>query len=169
MPLRNRLGTLRAFLILGLGYSVSQTVILIILRPLGLETFLHLQVSFSKDFYLQTFNAWKSQGVFLFYSLHLYPDLLHPIWYSLFLISAMACLLKYEPAGERLQGILILPVISGLADYVENALQFVILSGKLTDTLVFTSSMASVIKWTLAAFSLVGIAILGVRRAGILR
>ena len=144
--------------VLGFLYFLSQSLLIVILYPLGIGTFLKLQVSFSKDSYLQAFDAWKAQGVFGRYVLHLYPDMIHPFLFSFFLFS----LLKKHRAPFA---VLMFPVISGLADYVENTIQFVILSGRLTEPLIFLSSLMSVVKWGLALISIVWIATSVLRRA----
>jgi hypothetical protein len=164
--LRKKFETLKAVLVLGFLYAVSQSVLVMMVQPLGIGTFLRLQVSFSRDFYLETFELWKSQGLFPLYTLHLYPDLLHPVLYTLFLISVMAHLLRAEQHAERFEWILVFPLIAGFSDYVENALQFIVLSGdsRLTNILVWASSLASVIKWGLEGFSVLMILFLGIRR-----
>ncbi len=156
--MREKFQSGREILALGILYVISQSLLIVILNPLGVETFLKLQVSFSKDFYLQAFDTWKAQGVFGRYVLHLYPDMIHPFVFGLFLFSLLQKL-------RAPLAVLALPFVSAAADYVENTVQFVILSGRLTDPLVFLSSLMSVIKWGLILLSIVLIAALAVRRA----
>ncbi len=163
--LREKLQTGRAVTVLGILFLCTQTVVAVILNPLGVGTFLKLQLSLSKDFYGTTFDAWKAEGVFARYPLHLYPDLLHPLFYSLFFFSALACLLKGEPDSPKVRFLLALPLVSGLSDYVENAIQFSILSGHLTSPLVFASGLASWVKWGLALISILLMGGLALRRA----
>ena len=165
LRLREKLQSYRAVTVLGAFFLVTQTVIAVILNPLGVGTFLKLQLSLSRDFYVTTFESWKTQGVFNRYLLHFYPDSLFPLFFSLFFFSALACLLKGEPDSPRTRFLLVLPLISGFSDYVENAIQFVILSGRLTDPLVFASGIASWVKWSLALISIFWIGVLTLRKA----
>ena len=163
-----KLGTFKAVTIFGILYAISQSLLVVILKPLGLGTFLRLQISFSKDFTIQAFELWKADGVFSLYRLHLYPDLLHPVWYGLFLISSMVYLLEGDKAAEKFRWMLALPVISAMGDCLENMIQFVFLSrpddSAVTDPLVFITSLASSIKWSLASLSLLAVLALAVRR-----
>lgn len=163
-----KLGTFKAVTVFGILYAISQTLLAVILKPLGIGAFLRLQISFSKDFTIQTFELWKADGVFHYYQLHLFPDLLHPLFYAFFLVSTLANLLKQDGAAEKYGSVLFLPLVSGLCDYLENVIQFIFLSrpdySRVTDLLVFITSLASSIKWGLAALSLFAILALAVRR-----
>ena len=164
--LRSKFQSLRSVVILGILYAITQSIVVMMVKPLGIQTFLHLQVGFSRGFYLATFNLWKAQGLFPFYRLHLYPDLVHPAFYALFFASLMAYFLRSEPEAQRFEWILIFPLTAGLSDYLENAVQFFFLSGDshITDVLVWVSSLASVVKWSFMGLSLVLILLLGIRR-----
>ncbi len=148
-------------LFFGLFYFVSQAVIFNILHPIGSKAFLALQLSFSKEFYIKTFAAWQAEGLMPVYKAHLYIDILHPVLYACFLISALACVMNAKGISKKWNWVLVLPVISGLCDEFENLIQFVFLSDAsgllITEPLVLFSSVFSLVKWSLA-FGSLGIA-----------
>ena len=133
----------------GLIFVLSQSLLLLILRPLGIGNFLRLQTAFSKDFYVHTFELWKEKSVFFLYPVHLYVDLLHPAAYACFLGSLLV---------RRCKPLFFLPFAAAIFDFLENALQFYFLSqtdwAALPSFLIALSGCASIAKWTLAGISI---------------
>ncbi len=152
--LRNILGNFWVIVFFGVLYFTSQITIATILNPIGHHDFLALQFSFSQDLYFQYFVQWQSLGLMPAYKAHLYFDTLHPIWYTLFLLSALSGVLNLNQCSERWNSLFVIPVIAGFCDVFENCLQMAFLSDPsmklITKELVFISSFFSSVKWSLA-------------------
>ncbi|MBN1648539.1 MAG: hypothetical protein JW874_10960 [Spirochaetales bacterium] len=149
-------------------FLVSQTIIGLIVRPLGSINVLKLQTVFSAPGFAAIIGAWEKSGLLKYYYIHFIPDFLHPIWYGLFLFF----LLRLEfvcagssiltgMAGRRLKtGLLLLgPVAAGL-DIVENVLHLLFLHFRVlvAPFPVFAASLVSSLKWLCAFMALLAAA-----------
>lgn len=143
-------------------YLVSQVVIAAQLEHLGALRVFELQVTgFRAADYLQAFSAWQKQGVMPFYRSHLIFDDIHWIWYSVMLTSLMALAMNAADSPPKRNPLLLLPLVAGLCDALENGLQKVFLSdptfATVVDPLPLLSTIASIVKWSLVALSLLTI------------
>ncbi|MBI4970404.1 MAG: hypothetical protein HZC17_00985 [Candidatus Omnitrophica bacterium] len=153
--MRKFFGSIWWVLFFGATYLVSQAVIIHLLQPIGAKDFLSLQLCFSKKFYLHMIQAWQASGQIVAYKAHFLIDWFHPIWYTLFLTSALATVFNAKSVPAEWNKLLFLPLIAGIADELENLMQIFLLSGiKVTQGFVNISSGCSLVKWTLALGSL---------------
>ena len=82
---------------------------------------LDLRKSFSPDDAYELFTALGPEGRQAYLVLHLVPDTLFPIGYSLvFVFISTWFLVRLLPLDHRLQWLSMIPLISGLADVLEN-------------------------------------------------
>jgi len=144
-------------------YLVSQTVIAILVHPLGTDQMVGLQLTgFSAADYRDTFGAWEAAGRMPFYHAHLIFDDLHWLWYAIAGSVLLALSLDAARLSDRWNRVLLFPPLAGLQDCVENGLQHVFLSqpgyAALIDPLPAISTLASIGKWTLFLGSILLIA-----------
>ncbi len=80
---------------------------------------------------------------------------MHWVWYSVFFTAALARLFESNRISPKYDFVLVLPVVSGIADWFENHFQHFFLStpdfATVVDPLPLISTMASNLKWLLAA------------------
>ena len=82
---------------------------------------LDMQTSFSPDDAYELFTALGSAGRQAYLILHLVPDMIFPIGYALtFAFISAWFLVRLLPLDHRLQWLIMIPLISGLADVIEN-------------------------------------------------
>ncbi len=82
---------------------------------------LDMRVSFTPDDAYELFNALGTEGRRAYLVLHLVPDTLFPIGYALvFAFISAWFLVRLLPLNHRLQWLSMIPLISGLADVLEN-------------------------------------------------
>ena len=155
----------RFLLVTGVAYLVSQTIILIILHPLGSASVLQLQTTFSPKLFLETISGWESAGLRHLYERHFYFDHLHPLWYSLFLSGLIALVIHRRQLSSRFRLLLIIPFIAGFCDVIENQFHIWFLAdlSRVTNVPLSCSAFSCNLKWTLVAFILLFILIHSVR------
>ena len=84
-------------------------------------TILDLRDSFSPDDAYELFTALGAEGRQSYLILHLVPDTIFPIGYALtFAFVSAWFLVRLLPLDHRLQWLSMIPLISGLADVIEN-------------------------------------------------
>ena len=84
---------------------------------------LDLRMSFTPDDAYELFTALGTEGRRAYRVLHLVPDTLFPIGYALvFAFISAWFLVRLLPLDHRLQWLCMIPLISGLADVLENLL-----------------------------------------------
>ena len=82
---------------------------------------LDLRESYSPDDAYELFAALGSEGRRAYLTLHLVPDTLFPIGYALvFALISAWFLVRLLPLNHRLQWLSMIPLLSGLADVLEN-------------------------------------------------
>jgi hypothetical protein len=82
---------------------------------------LDMRASFSPDDAYELYTALGTEGRKAYLILHLLPDTLFPIGYALtFAFISAWFLVRLLPLDHRLQWLSMIPLISGLADVVEN-------------------------------------------------
>lgn len=83
---------------------------------------LDMRLSFSPDDAYELFTALGREGRRAYLFLHLVPDMLFPIGYALvFAFISAWFLVRLFPTDHLLQWLSMIPLISGLADMMENA------------------------------------------------
>jgi len=165
--LRGHFTHLRLLIVFTLLYVASQLVIKHLLAPIGIGPFLSFQLTFSREEVLHTLSAWKAQGLLSSYASHLWPDMLHPLWYALMFIAALSMVMNANGFGSQWNVVLLLPVTAAICDTIENVIQIFFLANHefvwVSQPLVTLSAAASITKWSLAILSVVIVMVLTVR------
>lgn len=145
------LGRRRPILIFGAIYLVSQVTIIRILDPLGTDTVLRLQTTFSPETFASIKAAWVEAGLIDSYWRHFLFDFVHPVWYALFLASLLAGGLNFARASARFDGVMLVPVVAGACDFVENSMHvwFLLDPTMVADPWVAISGTFTNVKWLL--------------------
>lgn len=172
--LRERLGYLWLVLVFGAIYLISQITIAVVLGPADPRAIMTLQLSgFSASSYMETFTAWENSGAMAFYRAHFLIDGIHWLWYTLLLLALLSLALKQTQAPARYNTLLVLPMIAGPCDALENAIQQIFLSqpgyATIVDPLPLISTLASITKWSLlaiASWALLTLAIKALKHRG---
>lgn len=119
---------------------------------------LDLRTDFSPDDAYELFTALGTEGRRAYLTLHLLPDSLFPIGYSLvFAFISAWFLVRLFPLDHRLQWLSMIPLVSGLADVTEN-ISLVICNlayPKRIDWLVRLAHMLTKVKFGLLPIGLV--------------
>ncbi len=148
-------------------YFLSQIIIMVITHKLGPDM-LNIQLTFSADEFARILKGWSHMGLAI-YKRHFYLDFIHPVFYALFLSSAIAyCTHTHKKKAKPFILVLFfLPYVAGFCDLMENTLHELMINQCLpiTGTWVALSATATWTKWTLAAVSLVAILIFGTKKA----
>ena len=157
--LRAALGQTWLINLFGVAYLVSQVTILIIVEPLGSQ-FPELQCfGFTAERYVEVFRHWQETGVMAAYRAHFVLDDVHWVWYAGLFTCLLCRLFERHGLPHRLDGLLLLPLASGLLDWYENHLQHVFLSAPdfstIVDPLPLLSTLASDLKWVLVSIYVV--------------
>jgi hypothetical protein len=113
---------------------------------------LDMRMSYTSDDAYELFTALGTEGRLAYRTLHLVPDTLFPISYAfLFAFISAWFLVRLLPLEHRLQWLSMIPLISGLADILENL--SLVVSGLVypnrIDWLVQVSSLLTRIKFSL--------------------
>ena len=156
--LRERFGYLWLVLAFGAIYLISQVTIGVLLEHVDPAAIGKLQVSgFTASSYIETFTRWEASGVMAFYRAHFVVDGIHWLWYTLLLLSLLSLAMKKAQAPAHYNALLVLPMIAGPCDALENSIQKIFLSepGYVTivDPLPMISTLASITKWSLVAMA----------------
>lgn len=136
----------------GCVYLLSQVTIGALIQQLGPQDIGKLQISaFTARDYLETFTHWERSGVMPFYRAHFTVDGIHWLWYSISLTAWLALAMDAARVASRYNAALLLPLVAGLCDCLENAIQHIFLSDPqfrtIVDPLPLISTMASITKW----------------------
>lgn len=153
---RNTIGQKWIVMFFASIYLVSQSIIIVLLEQVGSDQAGKLQLmGFTADIYLETFNRWETAGTMAFYKAHFFIDVVHPLWYTMALSALLALSMKDKDIDPRYTRLLVLPVLVGLCDTLENSIQLVFLSDPtyvtIVDPLPLISTLLSITKWILAS------------------
>jgi hypothetical protein len=126
-------------------------------------TILDTRASFSPDDAYELFTALGAEGRQAYLTLHLVPDMLFPIGYALtFAFISAWFLVRLLPLDHPLQWLSLIPLISGLADVLENiclAICNLVYPGRI-DWLVWFAHLLNKIKFGLLPIGLVFLSII---------
>lgn len=158
--LRNTVGNWKTIAILGIAYGVSQAIIGSILHPLGTSTVLELQTTLSVETFSQIIEQWRTAGMLDTYWRHYLLDFIHPALYGGFLAAMLAKGFDLNNVDARHDNALLVPVIAGALDLVENLCHVAMLTtpSNINAPLVVLGGTAANLKWLLVLGSLVSIA-----------
>lgn len=162
---RGKAGNWRYVLVFGAVYTISQAVIGGILHPLGAGKTLMAQTSLSGEAVRGILGGWKDANMLDFYARHFYFDFPHPVWYGLFLASAMAMALNRNGIPGRFNYLLAFPFLAGACDLIENMFHVAFINNfdYIVQPWVALSGIVSIAKWVLAGFSVMLICLLAAR------
>ena len=123
---------------------------------------LDMRLSYGPDEANQLFEALGSEGRRAYLTLHLLPDLLFPISYSLaFACTSAWFLVRLLPLDHPLQWLSVTPLISGLADILEN-LSLVVVNWRYPARVDWLAQLASVLTGIKFGLMPIGVALLSV-------
>lgn len=127
--IRTRLSYWWILIATGAIFIVSQTTIGLLVEAIGPLDIIRLQVTESTaSGYLATFHRWEAEGLMPFYRAHFIIDGVHWIWYTLLLLTMLSLALTAANAPRTWNALLLLPIIAGPCDALENTIQQVFLS-----------------------------------------
>jgi len=133
----------------GAVFLISQIHIATILSSLGIDYVLQLQLTDSPREFREILLLWENLGVLDRYKTHFYPDMLHPLWYGLFLSYWALSLFR----GRVERGIFVaLSVSAAICDVAENLFHIAFLKNSvfITEGLLKISSVLTGFKWIVA-------------------
>lgn len=153
--LRAELGRNWLIALFGVAYAISQITILVIIEPLGSSLAKLQLLGFSAAEYLTVFRHWEETGAMSAYRAHFIFDDTHWLLYAGFFTAVLCRLFEIHRVPQRWNWVLVLPIVSGLLDHLENGLQHVFLSAHdfstIVDPLPWISTLASDLKWLVVA------------------
>ncbi|MCP4007523.1 MAG: hypothetical protein GY725_25365 [bacterium] len=154
--MRQVLGRRWIILTLGLTYLVSQLTILSIIEPLDRLQVFRLQTALSPEAFLAIKQSWVDAGVLDAYWRHFVVDFPHPLWYGLFLAACAASALNFSNRPDSWNALIVLPVVAGACDFVENSFHVVFLlePAAIAHPWIAISGLFSHVKWLLLASSI---------------
>jgi len=141
--------TIRRCLFWGAVFLTSQICIAFILNPLGIEKVLELQLTGDPHVFRQDIALWQDQGLLERYRTHFYPDMLHPLWYCLFLSFWAFSLFRAKLMRIILAGF---SISAALCDMAENLFHMFFLNHPtvLSEGYLKVSSTLTEFKWIVA-------------------
>lgn len=123
---------------------------------------LDMQISYTPDDVYELYTALGTEGRQAYLILHLVPDILFPMAYSLaFAFTAAWFLVRLLPLGHPLQWLSLTPLISGMADILEN-LSLVICSLAYPSRIDWLAQVASLLTKIKFGLMLVGVVLLSI-------
>jgi len=151
--------------VFGLIYVASQITIATIVHPLG-SNFLAVQTTLSVDRVRAIFDEWQRADLLGVYSSHYRFDLIHPLWYAMFLATMLAKALNVNHVSPRLNPVLLLPFVAGACDVTENFvhLSFLADGANISEGRVLFGNGTALTKWTLVFICITAVSTLVVRR-----
>jgi hypothetical protein len=162
--LRQRLDDWGVILMFGAIYFASQVAIGVIVEPLG-NDMLRVQTSLSAETVRGIFARWEDLGLLRVYSAHYTLDMVHPLWYGIFLAAMLAKGFDANRIPARYNSLLLLPFAAAACDVTENLLHIAFLADRemITTGWVLLANGAANIKWLLAIGSVVAVLVLAAR------
>jgi len=147
----------RYLLVFGSLFVLSQAIIIGLLGDVGLQL-LALQTTFTKAGFTSIVSTW-GPAEFEKLRVHFRIDMLHPIWYALFLAALLAKLFNVNNFSKRYNVFIWTPVIAGLCDFTENAIHapFVYNFYNMHQPYIFLGALFATVKWFLAVSSTIAI------------
>lgn len=166
--LRRRLAAWPVIAGFGAIYFLSQALIGVVVQPLGSDM-LRVQTSLSAETVRAIFARWEAAGLLDAYLAHYRYDMVHPLWYGVFLAALLARGFEANQVDPRRNLLLLLPFVAAACDLLENVLHLGFAANRdlITPATVLVANGAALTKWAIAAGCLVaaaGLAVGGIRR-----
>jgi hypothetical protein len=164
--LRQRLASWTVIGIFGAIYGVSQTLIAITVRALGIDM-LRVQTTLDPEVVRAIFAHWDAAGSIGDYAAHYRYDMIHPLWYGTLLAAMLAKGFEDNEVSASWDAFLLLPFVAALCDVGENIVHLSFLADRnaITATNVLIGNGAALTKWALSGLSLFVAIVLGIARA----
>ena len=161
--LRTRLDSWLLISVFGAIYLASQVTIGVIVHPLGSDI-LAVQTTLSAEAVGAIFAKWEAAGLLGTYAAHYRFDMIHPLWYGMFLAAMLAKGFNANNLAARRNPLLLLPFAAAGCDITENFvhLSFLAARANITAAAVVLGNGAALIKWAIAAASLLAVGVLAV-------
>lgn len=150
--------------VFGALYFASQAMLAVIVDPLG-HDMLFVQTTLSADEVRAIFARWEAAGLLDTYLAHYRFDMIHPLWYGVFLAALLAKGMNANAIPAKYDNLLLVPFVAAACDVVENFLHLNYIHDRATITTgnVLISNGAANLKWLLAIGSVVAVIALAVR------
>ena len=163
--LRQRLDSWPLILVFGAIYFVSQVTIGVIVHPLGTDM-LAVQTTLSAEAVRAIFAKWDAARLVGVYAAHYRFDMIHPLWYAMFLATALAKGFNANDVPVHRNFLLVLPFVAGACDVTENVVHLSFLADRanITEPAVLLGNGAAIIKWAIVLGCVTAIGALAVRR-----
>lgn len=161
---RQRLDSWPMILAFGAVYFASQALIGVTVHPLGPDM-LAVQTTLSADEVHAIFARWEAAGLLPVYESHYRYDMIHPLWYGVFLAAMLAKGFNANGVPARYNALLLLPFVAAGGDVVENFLHLGYLADRasITPAHVLVSNGAACLKWLIAIGSACAVIALALR------
>ncbi len=162
--LRRRLDSWRILALFTALFVVSQATLAVIVQPLGADM-LRVQTTLSATHVQAIFARWDAAGLLPRYAFHYRVDMIHPLWYSTMLAAGLAKGFAAHAVPARWNFLLLVPFIAGACDIAENLVHLTFLADRanITPVAVLLGNGAALMKWALAAVSVIAVAFLAIR------
>lgn len=162
---RDKLDSWTLIGVFGLVYFLSQTVIAVLVHPLG-SNFLAAQTTLSADRVREILGEWRRADLLQVYVAHYRFDMIHPFWYGTFLSAMLAKGFNANQVSPRFNAVLLLPFVAAACDLTENLMHLSFLADRenITESRVIFGNGAALLKWALAFACTMTVAGLTVRR-----
>ncbi|PKL39959.1 MAG: hypothetical protein CVV44_06995 [Spirochaetae bacterium HGW-Spirochaetae-1] len=148
-------------IVLAIIYLVVQTLIAVIVSPLG-HDMLRVQTTFSGETFRGIIQSWEKSGLMALYLKHFYLDYFHPVIYSLFLSALLSRGLVMNGLDKKFNLLVLLPFAAGLMDLIENSMHLYLIHNpaEISAGTVLFSGICTTMKWAMAFLVLVGAIVL---------
>src|SRR3989338_5977590 len=162
--LRQRLDSWTLIIVFGVIYFASQITIGVIVHPLGPDM-LAVQTSLSADAVRAIFARWEAAGLLGTYAAHYTLDMVHPLWYGVFLAALLAKGFNANGVAAKWNLLLLVPVVAALCDVTENLVHLSFLADRanITAAAVLFGNGAAMVKWLLAIGSVAAVIVLAMQ------
>jgi len=159
--LRHHLASWWIILGFGAAYFLSQAAIGARVHALGADM-LRVQTTLSAETVRAIFAKWDAAGLVDVYSSHYSYDMVHPLWYGVFLTALLARGFDANRVPASRNALLLLPFVAAVCDLLENLihLTFVADRANITTSAVLIANGAALTKWAIAGGSVVAVAAL---------
>lgn len=147
-------------------FLASQASITVVLQPVGTAEVLALQTTLSAEDFRARVADLHARHAINAYIGHYYYDFLHPLWYAGLLALLLGRAFDRQAVPATRNGWLLLPLLAGALDLVENSLHLymVLDSANITALRVWLANGAALLKWAIAGGVLIAAAVLFLRR-----
>lgn len=156
--LRHHLASWWIIVVFGAVYFASQAAIGVLVHPLGPEM-LGVQTTLSAERVREIFAAWDAAGLVDTYAAHYRYDMIHPLWYGVFLAAMLARGFDANRVPASRNWLLLLPFVAAGCDVLENLIHqtFIADRANITTAAVLIANGAALTKWAIAGGSVVAV------------